>query len=154
MNGDHLFTRFNERYIAEWYKCKTGEAIHQIFRQKKEVLRLIYASLPNMPPVDDVTRDVLVDRLKRYVFSEDEREEMRKFRELKDKLNSHRARRRSTSDHTLSSINGESTVSSKTNKRFRKNAEDSTCRCKSSIPLRPQRPHGVLAKLFAAPRQR
>jgi hypothetical protein len=88
---------FNGHRITEWFAYKTHKSIDggNVYNQKKNILREICESLPNMLPVDpDDTKDVLVTRLKRYVFTAEQLDELRKLRDLKKRLNEHESRRR------------------------------------------------------------
>lgn len=85
----------HERTIVNWFKYKTREVIPGVYRQNKNILRKICTSLPNMGTVNDNdTKDVLVNRLKRYMFSEEEKEALQKYRELEVRLKNLESRKR------------------------------------------------------------
>ena len=97
------FEAFNALRIAEWFAYKTRKSIDgKVYHQKKSILQEICESLPDMLPVDPKdTKDVLVNRLKQYVFSAEQMNEMQNFRDLKKRLYEFEGRRRRINEMVL-----------------------------------------------------
>jgi hypothetical protein len=90
------FYELNHMYkLSNWLLMKEGISVrgNELYRQNKGILEKLYISL--MPPMTPIVgnKDSLIISLKKYVFTDEQKNEMQQFKERKELLRNHELRR-------------------------------------------------------------
>jgi hypothetical protein len=84
---------FHMYKLVDWLKYKDGTVIkgNELYRQNKSILQRLSSYLPGLPT--NGTKEALINGLKTYVFTDEQKAELKEHYKNKEKLRSHEARR-------------------------------------------------------------